>query len=80
MLIEYQITGHENNCHSKYCLFFFASPKKNQKRRPENDVHRVFGKEHRLGFCATVLNSSGSLIGSQPATTCFFKSGLHVQI
>ena len=28
---------------SKCCLYFFASPKKYQKRRPENDVHRVFG-------------------------------------
>jgi len=29
---------------SKYPLYFFASPKKYQKRRPENDLHRVFGR------------------------------------
>ena len=35
---------------SKYFLYFFASPKKYQKRRPENDVHRVFGKERQLSY------------------------------
>ena len=33
---------------SNYFLYFFASPKKYQKRRPENDVNRVFGQELQL--------------------------------
>ncbi len=35
---------------SKYCWYFFALPKKYQKRLPENDEHRVFRKELRLSY------------------------------
>jgi len=35
---------------SNHFLYFFASPKKYQKMRPENDIHRVFGKELRLSY------------------------------
>jgi len=49
-------------------LFFFACPKKNQKRAPENDVQPVFWEELRLSFCTTVVNNSGALMDSTSAT------------
>ena len=55
----------------KYSLFFFACPKKNQKRAPENDVQPVFWEEVRLGFGTTVVNSSGALMGSTSAKVSF---------
>jgi len=57
----------DESYNSKYCLFFFPCPKKNQKRGTENDVRPVFWEEDRLSFCATVVNSSGALMGSTSA-------------
>lgn len=67
--LAYQIAEYLYRFFRYFYSFFFASPKKNQKRRPENDVQSVFGKELRLDSCATVVKNSSALIDSQPAIT-----------
>ena len=64
MLLIYSINRYRYYlCYSKLIvLFCFA--KKVPKKATRKRLHPVFGKELRLSFCATVVNSSGSLMGS----------------
>ena len=45
--------------HYETCLFFFACPKKNQKRTPENETARFRG-----GICIKLLYYCGELLQS----------------
>jgi len=62
--LEYQIIRHENNFSFKILFVLFCFAKKEPKKATRKRYKTRFREELRLSFCATVVNSSGSLIGS----------------
>jgi hypothetical protein len=49
---------------SKYGLYFFASPKKCQRKATRKRYTSRFREGASIELCATVVNSSGSLMCS----------------